>query len=535
MKKISAIVIVLLLLLLAVTVNYSYSLRSTPNALVNGARYEPASCWFKPSYFPQGLQPNAWLFGFKIKRIECGYLNTRKEQGASPFRLPVVIVRDSLWRNSKHPILNLSGGPGASAWLDQASINNFWLPTIDKNNWQHDIVLYDSRGTGLSQPSLHCNNFFQDSLKILSRNLTPEKEAKVEYSMLQQCYQRLVEDKTKLSALRHLGTIRSANDVADLASLLRVDAWHLYGTSYGTRLALEVARTYPDHVASMILDSVYPQEIDGEETMPDLYLDAVERMIKACEEEPTCALQYSELHKKLYTILRRLRDKPITLTLEYNRQPVIFVMTPSRFFSLLYDAGYDINSVVTVPNVIQSLYADNRAALRYLAQDSLNIMLDETFSNPVYMEVECNENEIKNRQSYIANINKKYLYYPTLRRWQLATIKDDFCNIWGKEESSASFHQPVVSDKPTLILAGQLDSATPAQWSKAVAARLPNSEYHQFQASGHAVLYNVSCAKDIVRRFLNSDENYPEGCQSDNPYTDGQRAVWKTPDVGDIF
>jgi hypothetical protein len=285
----------------------------------------------------------------------------------------------------------------------------------------------------------------------------------------------------------------------------------------------------------MVLDSVYPQEVDGEETVPDLYLNAVRKIIAACENEPTCALQYSGLQRKLYTILRRLQDNPITLELRHEKEKVKFVVTPSRFFSLLYDTGYDINSVITVPNVIQSLYVNNNDALRYLAQGSLNMMIDDSFSNPVYMEVECNENEIKDRQAFIANINEKYLYYPVLKRWQLAAIDDDFCTIWGKEESNAQFHQPVITDKPTLILAGQLDSATPVEWSKAVADRLPNSEYHEFPASAHGVLYNVPCAKDIVRRFLNPNKNYPLGCQSDNPYADGQRAVWESPDEGNVF
>lgn len=532
----------LLLLLLMMTVIYPYSLKNGQHELANGARYEPVACWFDHTYFPQGFQIDSWLFGFKIKRIECGYLTTRIEQGISIFRLPVVIIRDSFWHNSQHPILNIAGGPGASAWLDEASINKFWLPTIEQNDWQHDIVLYDSRGTGASQPALHCENYFQNSLLILSQNLTPETEAQRGYAFLKQCYQQLTNANTNnnannknLQALQHLGTIRNANDIADLASLLSIQSWHLYGTSYGTRLALEVVRAYPEKVASMILDSIYPQEIDGEETMPDLYLDAVGKILTACKDEPTCALQYSQLQKKLYTILRRLQNKPIILTLEHNKKPIKFVVTPARFFSLLYDAGYDINRVVTVPNVIQSLYADNRSALYYLAQGSLDMMLDKSFSNPVYMEVECNENEIKDKQAYIDNINDKYLYYPVLKRWQLSAIDDDFCTIWGKEESNANFHQAVITNKPTLILAGKLDSATPVKWSKAVAARLPNSEYYEFQASGHAVLFNVPCAKKIVRRFLNPEKNYPIACQSNNDYKNGQRIIWESPDVGDVF
>ena len=534
MKQLSTF-ITLTVLLLFLTVIYFYSLKISPNELANGARYEPAECWFNHSYFAEGFKPQAWLFGLKIKRIECGYFTTRKEQGTSFFRLPVVIVRDSLWHNSKHPILNIAGGPGASAWLDPNMIRYFWLPEIEKNNWHHDIVLYDSRGTGLSEPALHCEHYFQDLLKLFSKNLSPEEEAKLSYQSMQQCHQKLVQNKKQRDALGHLGTLRSANDIADLADLLKVKSWHLYGTSYGTRLALEVARTHPNKVASMILDSVYPQEIDGEASMPDLYLDAVTGILKACEKEPTCALQYSKLQKKLYTLLRRLQENPVTLTLKYNKKPIKFVVTPARFFSLLYDAGYDINNIITIPNIIYSLYAGDAKALHYLAQDSLDMMLDKSFSNPVYMEIECNENEIKNKQAYIHHIEERYLYYPVLKRWQLATLNADLCNIWGGEESKTSFHQPVITNKPTLILAAQLDSATPAKWGKAVAERLPNSEYYEFKASGHAVLYNIPCAKNIVRRFLNPDKNYPVACQSDNPYANGQRVVWEAPDIGDIF
>jgi len=532
MKKIFTITIALLFLLLLISVAYPYSLRNKASELSNGARYEPTECWFKRASFERFAK---WSLNTKMKRIECGYFSTRKEQGKSLFRLPVVIVRHSLWRNSQHPIINIAGGPGSSAWLDSFMIHYFWLPEIEKNDWQHDMVLYDSRGTGLSQPALHCEDYFENSLEILAQNLQPEEEAKLNYDLLQQCHQQLAQNPQDLEALHHLGTIRNANDIADLADLLKIKSWHLYGTSYGTRLALEVARSHPDKVASLILDSVYPQEIDGEETMPDLYLSAVEGMIKACEEEPTCALQYSELQKKLYTLLRRLDKKPITLTLEHNKEPIEYVVTPSRFYSLLYDAGYDIKSAMSLPNVIHSLYANNSKALHHLAQNSLNNMFDESFSNPVYTEIECNENEIKDKQAYIRNINQKYLYYPVLKRWQLAALEYDFCDIWGAEESKASFHQPVITDKPTLIFAAQLDSATPIPWGKAVADRLPNSEYHEFKASGHAVLYNVACAKDIVRRFLNPEKNYSEGCESDNPYADGQRVVWDSPDVGDVF
>lgn len=527
MRKPLIFIMIIGLLLLLVSLNYSHSLIPKNKELVNGARFEITECWFDTNLFPKGYQLDAWLFGLTLRRIECGYLSTRKEQNKSVFRLPVVIIRDSLWRNSQHPVLNIAGGPGGASWLGEKDINGEWLPRIKQNDWHHDIILYDTRGTGLSQPALHCDHFLENSLRVLAKNVTPEEEAQSNYQLMATCHQKLEEDETLYNALHHLGTVRSAHDIADLADTLGVESLHLYGTSYGTRVALEVARRYPDHVASMILDSVYPQEIDGEETMPDLYLDAIERILTSCEEHPLCGLQYPNIKGKLHVILQRLAVNPITLTLYYKNRNIDFVVTPSRFFSLIYNAGYGISIIKEIPNVITSLYRGETNALQFLAQNDLSMMLDESFSNPTYMEVECNENEIKNQQAYINNINKKYQYLPSLKRWQLASVQYDFCKHWGAKESDSAFHQAVISNKPILVLAGKLDSATPSEWGKAVAQRLPNSEYHEFKASGHAVLYNIPCARDIVRRFLNPDKQYLQGCNNNNPIDNGQGIRWE--------
>lgn len=514
---------------------YNQSLGVKQSKLVNGASFERTDCWFETSLFPLGIQPQAFAFGFKFNRVECGYLTTRKDQGRSYFRLPVVILRDSLWRNSPDPVLNVAGGPGSSAWLDEETINQFWLPLFKSNDWHHDLVLFDARGTGQSQPSLHCDSFFEQSIKILEQELSPEEEVKQTYLQYQTCHQQLQQDPQQSEALQHLGTIQNTQDIADLADLLDIKHWHLYGTSYGTRLALEVARLYPDKVASLILDSVYPQEIDGEQVMPDLFIDAVEKIVMQCSEDPTCALQYSNLDVKLERVMQKLRRQPLTLQLEYDNKKLSIVVTAARFYSLLYDAGYDISTIVRVPNVIQSLYGGKDDALKELAQNSLDMLLDPSFSNPVYMEVECNENEIRDLRAHREKILKRYVHYPSLKRWQLAAIKDDFCNVWGANEIADSFHNAVITDKPSMILAGSLDSATPPEWGKGVASRLPNSQYHEFKASGHGVLFNVACAKSLVRAFLNPDNDYPAACQSTDQFVNGQRIAWEAPDVGDVF
>ena len=494
------------------TVTHANSLSVKSKTLKNGARYESSECWFNLTSFPSGFQNLSWASGLKIRRIECGYLFTRKEQGKSFFQLPIVIIRNSLWQNSKKPILYIAGGPGSSSWLSQKDLSDFWLPYIDDIDWQHDFVMFDTRGTGLSKPALHCEHFLENTLAIFSKNLQPEEEAKSYFNIAQNCHQKM--SKEQLAAIKQLGTQKSANDIADLADLLNIESWHLYGTSYGTRLALEVERHHPDKVASLILDSVYPLEVDGEETLPGLYLDSLKRIIDACANDSECSAHFPQLGKELQELFKQLQKKPITFTLSVNNKPVKYILTPARLFSVLFDAGYSIESIVVVPNAIHSLYLGVKEPIQFLIQWSLELMRDNEFSNPVFMEVECNENEIKNQRIHVENIIKKYKNYPVLKRWQLAFFTEDICKSWGAKEVNKSFHQALHSDKPALIFAGKLDNVTPSKWGKLLSKDLTNSEYHEFKASAHGVLFDVDCAKEIVRGFLNPEKQPSKNCHS---------------------
>jgi len=344
--------------------------------------------------------------------------------------------------------------------------------------------------------------------------------------MARQCHQKL--NKNQRDAIKQLGTKKSADDLADLAELLKIDAWHLYGTSYGTRLALEVERRHPDKVASLILDSVYPQDIDGEETLPALYLDSLEGIINACNKDARCVKYYPHLKRELHQVLQRLNKNPLVLMLNNKDKPIKFVLTPARFFSILYDAGYSIESIVTVPNAIHSLHEGITLPIEYLAKWSIELMRDKDFSNPVFIEVECNENEIQNQRVHIANIIKKYQNYPILKRWQLASFKEDVCQSWGAKEVEKSFHHAVYSDKPALIFAGKFDSVTPAKWGYLVSKHLKKSKFYEFNNSAHGVLFDVDCAKEIVRQFLNPKIKAPKQCQTN------KQIKWEVPDSPSI-
>jgi pimeloyl-ACP methyl ester carboxylesterase len=75
----------------------------------------------------------------------------------------------------------------------------------------------------------------------------------------QSCRDLLVSQGFDLTAYN---SIANASDLNDLRQALGHAQWNLYGTSYGTRVALVTMRAYPDGIRSAVLDSVLPPQID---------------------------------------------------------------------------------------------------------------------------------------------------------------------------------------------------------------------------------------------------------------------------------
>ncbi len=103
-------------------------------------RFEPDEC---------GFSSDRWS-GF-----ECGYLVVpeNRDQADSPIiRLSVAMIRSGAESPEPDPLIYLSGGPGGSAvqWFS-ADVEQYQAIL-----GQRDIIYFDQRGTGYSEPDLAC-------------------------------------------------------------------------------------------------------------------------------------------------------------------------------------------------------------------------------------------------------------------------------------------------------------------------------------------------------------------------------------------
>lgn len=508
MKRFSSPFKLMILLVTAVVISFIYwnSLNLQATSLPNGASFEPVKCWFS----------NA-----SAVKTECGYMTTRDdaEHGVS-FKLPVVVLRNSRWKNSSIPMLHISGGPGGAAYID-AETMPYWIKNFQAQDWRVDFVLYDQRGTGLSQPFLDCPDGHKARLESLQMPLTSSEDSAHFTQQMDQCQQQLAQESSVSNHMSAIGTDYSTEDIADLQELLAVKQWILMGVSYGTRLALNVVKQFPEIVHSMVLDSVYPPEFDGFETMAENGFKGIEKLLNVCEKDLACDKSYPDLSEQLRLALYQLIESPLKLTVAREDSKLAketILLNAHRLILLLDYASYDSRLLSEIPAAIAAaLDGDqNDKSLLKLASNYLDIELFVQFSEPVFMLTECKENGRFEMDSLLQRLQPYMEEYPMLD-WASEGIFDPMvCKNWlaDADQPSKPYRQTVTTDKPTLILSGGLDSITPAAWGKHLSALLPNSRYLEYPTVGHSVLTASLCANDEVQLFLNPQTTTTAFCNS---------------------
>src|SRR4051794_8607900 len=154
--------------------------------------------------------------------------------GVTPGRVSLFVRRIAAQHAPRQGALFvLAGGPGQSA---TESFNGDALGVVSPAFRRRDLIVFDQRGTGRSG-LLRCRALERSNLFDAGR------AAGI-------CARRL-------GARRFHYTSRdSVEDVEALRVALGLDKIAIYGTSYGVKVALGYALTYPDHVERLVLDSV---------------------------------------------------------------------------------------------------------------------------------------------------------------------------------------------------------------------------------------------------------------------------------------
>jgi pimeloyl-ACP methyl ester carboxylesterase len=436
-------------------------------------------------------------------RVECGTLTVpadRADLAKGTVTIPVAIIHAASATAAKDPIIYFSGGPG----FPGRTIAGYFLD--QDMGGDRDMIVFDQRGTGASTPSLDCPEVVEPVWAALGAAGDPVAEGRTTAAALLACRSRLVAQGVDLDAYN---TPATAADVEDLRAVLGIDRWNLFGVSYGTRVALEVARRDPTHVRSVVLDSTIPPDVAPTAAHRIATANRVFDVLAAgCKAAPACAA-HGDVALNVQTVFDAWTASPFQTTVEdpATHQQRSVAITGSDVIAGLWNALYDSRLIGVLPSLLPGLLARGdvaQAAVNQLAASGINQLTG--YAEAMQMSVDCADTE---RLGGISGVDAAATVDP---RWQsLLTLGASVpCPQWGVRPVDASFNSPVLSGLPALVLGDEYDPVTPPADSQRVASGFANGTYVFFTGLGHGAVFASTCAQATFHAFMADPNTKPD-------------------------
>ncbi len=423
--------------------------------------------------------------------VRCHWLEVpadREQPDGAAVRLAVAVLESPTADADDEPIVRLQGGPGFP------SISNVPGFVDDVEELGRDVVLYDQRGIGLSEPPLACPEQEDAVVRNLGRDEPYEVELADFRDAVLACRARLVDEGVDLDLY---DTETSAADLADLRVALGIEQWHLWGPSYGGRLALATMRSHPEGIASAVLDSVYPPSGATVEAVLDAAAGAVDALIAGCAADPGCAAEHPDFEATIDEVQQQYNATPFegTVDLGEPRGTVPIVITGDDIYAGLAFALRDTELIPLLPTFAADLARGETGIIPLVAQEAVPFATRAAAG--VLYSVDCADVGPLDAEDSAALIED-----PGRAAGLIVYQGHTFCEEWDVEPLDDAFREPVRSDIPALVLAGTYDPITPPDYSRAVADVLTDATYVEFEGFGHVVGLSSDCSTELIATFL---------------------------------
>ena len=400
--------------------------------------------------------------------------------------LRVIVLPATGEQPAADPLLIFYGGPGSSIFEDVA----FVPVDFAAIHARRDLVLIDQRGTGGSH-LLRCPPRGSDD------DLQGYLEAIPPRASVVACRRQL----ERRADLRLYTTPHAVDDFDDVRAALGYQRVNLWGISYGTRVAQVYLRRHPRSVRAAVLLGVVSTDARYPLYHAPYGQRALERILEACAADAACAGAFPDPRADLAAALQRFADGPVEVEVDSpgpRRDRVTVALSRDVFAETLRSKLYGAASAVTVPSLLAKAAAGDftelaRAALEWgrYRQDS--------FGTGMALSVTCSEDAPSITVEDVARETAgTFLGDYRVRRQRAA------CAAWPRGELPAGYGEPVRSETPVLIFAGDLDPVTPPETAEEVARSLPRARIIRMSNQGHGPSGEDGrrCMSEAIRDFL---------------------------------
>ena len=420
-----------------------------------------------------GLSTAAWCSDFPVPE-------NRADPHSRMIKLKLAVLRSRAQVASQDMLVFLAGGPGQAATDSAGTVAATLKPLLAHRH----VLLLDQRGTGGSN-ALDCKE--PDEAAAPGDSTFDSAKLRAAAAV------RLHELAGHADPLYSTTTI-AAQDLEDVRKALGSPSFDLLGVSYGTRMAQQYLRRFPQAVRSVVLDSVVPNTaVLGEDFARNLD-DALKAQFARCTADPACKKQFGDPDQTLYQLRDALRANPHEVSFRdpQSYQTVKRVLNEDALASVVRMFAYTPATAALLPLSIDAAAHGDVGPLLGQAK-ILSGELSELMGSGMQYSVICSEDaDLLTPRPQDAG---------TILGTRMIDSLKAVCSVWPKGIRPADFHQPLKTDKPLLLLAGQYDPVTPPRYAETVAKGLPNARVLVLKGQAHSVMA-AGCMPQLIQHFV---------------------------------
>jgi pimeloyl-ACP methyl ester carboxylesterase len=309
------------------------------------------------------------------------------------------------------------------------------------------------------------------------------------------CHDRL----SKTADLSQYTSDNAIDDMDEVREALGYPQVNIMGGSYGTRAVLVYLRRHPAKVRTALLDRVVPTYDRAPLFFARSTQKALDGLVAECAGDAPCAQAFPKLQEEIDAVLARAAREPVgvRLTDAKTGKPYELRLSRNGVAQTLRYMLYDPSQAAELPlRVHLAAQGDWKPLAETAASRAQGL---GGLSNAFFFGVTCSEDLpfIKDEEIPAA-VAGTFLGDFRIRQQQEA------CAAWKVAKALASFLEPVKSDVPALVLAGERDPATPASDGEEVARSLRHGKYVLISDAGHnnGGFKGQGCIRDLTVKFV---------------------------------
>lgn len=410
--------------------------------------------------------------------IECGAVvvpQDRAHADERTVRLAVAVFKARSETPAPDPLIFLDGGPGART-LDSYSggLGGF----LQRFNGERDVILFDYRGMGYSDPALTC----------------PESLDAANEDWVTVCRERFAARGVDVTDFT---TRDNAADAADIIRVLGYNTYNVWGGSYGSSVALILLRDHPENIRAAIITAMQPPQGDLQASIPVYLHRAIDAVSDLCQADAACASAFpGDLNTELAVIVERLNANPLPVTVG----SIDTELTGFNILAGLAQLLKDASTISIVPGLIAALYAEQYdGVMPYVS--ALTPPPDPLNPIGAYLSMRCTDSILATSpQAFAAGLES---VHPAFRDGYAAEHQRevDQCTEWGARVPTEADRQPAITETPVLVISGALDPYSSQEWLDSTLAALPNGQGFMLPYHMHYVIQHP-CASRLLVSFI---------------------------------